>query len=121
MPTNDKIPSIPNFKAREYVQNHREFNASNLYARWVKPYDVFGTAPEEVYVVFSYGAHFPLYAYMPSIDRWFANSDKYSRTTSRHASQAHPCPQPPAEPCKPLSTAKMLELVGDGLSVAMSS
>lgn len=47
-------------------------------------------SPEERYIVYSYGAHFPLYIYDCLSATWFANSDRYSRTTSIHASEAYP-------------------------------
>lgn len=37
-----------------------------------------------VYVVYSYGAHYPMFVYDKSIDRWYENKDKSSRTTERH-------------------------------------
>lgn len=43
-----------------------------------------------LYVVFSYGQHFPMYAYDPDVKQWFGNSDKYSRTTSSHQTYARP-------------------------------
>jgi len=59
-----------------------------------------------IYVVYSYGSHFPIYAYEPKSDRWFANEDKYSRTTTRHQSLAHPRTE-----TYPLSSEAMRELV----------
>ena len=43
-----------------------------------------------LYVVYSYGQHFPMYAHDADTNQWFGNSDKYSRTTSRHQSHARP-------------------------------
>lgn len=51
---------------------------------------VFGCWSGEVYTVFSYGNHFPMYSYDCQCLRWFGNSDKYSVTTSRHQSQCRP-------------------------------
>jgi len=42
------------------------------------------------YAVFSYGDHFPIYYYDHDAKLWYGNEDKYSRTTSRHQSQAWP-------------------------------
>jgi hypothetical protein len=44
----------------------------------------------DLYVVYSYGYHFPMYIYDYKAQQWFGNSDKYSSTTSRHQSQARP-------------------------------
>jgi hypothetical protein len=43
-----------------------------------------------LYVVYSYGTHFPMWVYDDEIDQWFGNADKYSRTTSKHQSQTRP-------------------------------
>jgi len=69
---------IANKHARPYVEQKEEFQASNLYAEKRGP----------DYIVFSYGAHFPIFAYVNGM--WYENSDRYSVTTSRHQSQARP-------------------------------
>ena len=43
-----------------------------------------------LYVVYSYGTHFPMWVYDGHLNLWFGNSDKYSRTTSKHQSQTRP-------------------------------
>lgn len=67
-----------NNKARDFVVARKDFKASNL----------FGRQECNAYVVYSYGHHFPIYAYING--QWFANSDKYSVSTTRHQSQARP-------------------------------
>ena len=37
-----------------------------------------------LYIVYSYGYHFPLVIYDFTCERWYMNMDKYSNTTSRH-------------------------------------
>lgn len=71
-----------NGDCRQYVQKRQEFKGSNL----------FGQQYDGVYVVFSYGHHWPLYAYVEAEDQWYANYSKRSVSTARHATQAHPCP-----------------------------
>ena len=44
----------------------------------------------DMYVVYSYGTHFPIYMYDHKTEMWFGNSDRYSPTTSRHRSLARP-------------------------------
>lgn len=44
----------------------------------------------DVYVVFSYGYHFPMYVYDYRLGVWFANADKYSVTTSKHQNMCCP-------------------------------
>lgn len=92
----ESIQRIANQKAHEHVSRREPFKGSNLYAeyRTVKQ-DSFREAirealgePLEVYAVFSYGEHFPIYAFRAG--QWFRNKDKYSVTTSKHQSQARP-------------------------------
>jgi len=37
-----------------------------------------------LYIVYSYGYHFPLVIYDFTCERWYMNMDTYSNTTSRH-------------------------------------
>ena len=71
-------------RARNIVENRCEFNGSNTFGRiYTNKYN------EEIYVVFSYGYHFPMFAYMDGC--WFENSDKYSVSTSKQQTQLRPC------------------------------
>jgi hypothetical protein len=45
-----------------------------------------------LYIVWSYGPHFPIYVWDEEACRWYGNSGKYSSTTSRHQSNARPNP-----------------------------
>lgn len=72
---------ISNKEARQYVQCTVPFTASNLYAEWASP---------SLYVVYSFGQHFPLFVFDKTVSTWYENSDKYSMTTSRHKSQSRP-------------------------------
>lgn len=66
--------------ARNLVATCTEFKGSSIFAknegRW--------------YVVYSYGIHFPMFAYHRDQQQWYANSDKYSVTTSRHQTACRP-------------------------------
>lgn len=73
-----KIPRVANRDARKYVQQRKPFRGSTTS----------GTYIDDRYVVYSYGEHWPLFVYDDG--RWFANSDRYSRTTTKHRSQLHP-------------------------------
>ena len=74
---------LANKNCRRYVENHEEFNGSNLFARW----------HGNVYVVYSYGEHYPMFLWIDP-DKpdggWYENSDRYSVSTSKHHSQARP-------------------------------
>ncbi len=80
---------IANRDARDWVTKRKPFKGSNLYGE-TKPVYINGEeSPQDaVYTVYSYGEHFPMFAYANG--QWFENSDGYSRTTSRHRSQARP-------------------------------
>ena len=66
--------------AKEYVNNRVPFDAGNVYGEY--------TRSGKAYVVYSFGSHWPLFAYYRG--RWYANSDKYSPTTSKHYTQMKP-------------------------------
>ena len=76
---------LSNSNVRNAVQNRVEFKNTNdtLFGKWETPF---------LYVVYSYGEHFPMFLYDGTFGRqgWAINTDKYSVTTSRHFSQAHP-------------------------------
>lgn len=66
-----------NQKCREYVQNRVEFTANNLK----------GVQVGEIYVVYSYG-WYPLFIH--DGEKWYENYEKYSVSTSKQRTQAHP-------------------------------
>tara|TARA_R110002110_G_C13154408_1_gene691092 strand:- start:40 stop:618 length:579 start_codon:yes stop_codon:yes gene_type:complete len=77
------MPRISNREVKEYVNKREQFVTNN------------GTITSAIsatgmYVVYSYGRHFPLYAYDEEKNQWYGNSDKYSQTTSCHQSHARP-------------------------------
>lgn len=80
---NTKPIRTTNRNAREYVRNGVPFKNSNgqLFGRWETP---------SLYVVYSYGEHWPLFAWDGQTNEWLENWDKYSVTTSRHRTYAHP-------------------------------
>jgi|TARA_R110002153_G_scaffold245393_1_gene400930 hypothetical protein len=65
--------------------------------------------PEGLYVVYSYGHHFPMYAYDYRLKVWIGNEDKFSVSTSRHQSHA----RPRFEIGKWLSTDEMHSLISE--------
>jgi len=94
---------IANHKAHEYTKQRVPFRGSNLFAE---------NAPNGAYVVYSYGRHFPIYAFVDG--QWFANKDKYSRSTTRHQSQARPVWE--GDKMRWLSTKAMKCLVENGVA-----
>jgi hypothetical protein len=83
MTTTDKPVRVSGQKCRTYVTERKPFHNSNkqLYGEWTRP---------NLYVVYSYGPHWPLFAYCTDTNTWYANWEKASRTTSKHYSQANP-------------------------------
>jgi hypothetical protein len=81
--TTAKPVRVSGWKARAYVQNGINFTNHNgqLYGRWESP---------SLYVVYSYGAHWPLFVYDTTLATWYENEDRASRTTSKHRTQTHP-------------------------------
>ncbi len=104
----NKSKRVSGSDCHQYVQNlqpfhnsgsnHRHPKGSTLWGKWVtdtndKPL---------LYVVYSYGPHFPLYTNWKGV--WFANEERVSRTTNNHKSYAHP-----RKPCVPLSRDQMVD------------
>ncbi len=75
-----------NGKCRYHVQNRVEFKANNIFSVHHRTY--FNREP--IYIVYSYGYHYPMFVYHEPTGTWFENSDRYSVSTSKHRSQAHP-------------------------------
>ena len=85
------MTKISNRDASIHVRNKEEFTGNNTFGRWVD---------DDNYVVFSYGEHFPMFAYKKDFG-WCAQTSKYvyknddgddviSRSTSKHYNQLHP-------------------------------
>ena len=104
---------IANKAARSMVENRRPFEGSHLFAReHVPPH-----GHTQLYVVYSYGEHFPIYIAETDVQTkkvtWYANADKYSRSTSRHQSQAAPWH---GIYCTPMTTGAMRRIAREGIA-----
>ena len=77
------LPRVANTKCKPYVTERNPFRGSNLYGI----YSLID-ADHEVYTVYSFGDHYPMFIYTEGM--WFENEDSYSRTTSKQKSQARP-------------------------------
>jgi hypothetical protein len=78
------MPRIANREASSYALAREPFDNHNetLFGEWRDEYSR--------YIVYSYGYHWPLYIYDTTTEQWYENESRYSRTTSRHRSQARP-------------------------------
>jgi len=92
---------ITGCQMHQYVEKLTQFDNSkgSCYARWanvqIRHYDEKGEDTHEdtyerLYVVYSYGSHFPMLIYSEDAKQWFGNSTRWSKTTSKHFSQACP-------------------------------
>lgn len=86
---------VSNSSARTFVQSRLPFTGNNTFAETLNG----------AYVVFSYGHHWPLFAYIDGT--WYENQDRYGTTTSKHRSQMHPL-----EDTEKVSKDELLRLVG---------
>jgi hypothetical protein len=107
--TKQKLTRINGRTCRAWVQERTPFQNSNgqLFGQWENLDGRENTSA--LYVVYSYGQHWPLFAYDNDRGLWFENSDKFSRTTSKHRMQAHPL----CDTLK-LNCQRMIELVRKG-------
>ena len=80
---------VANKDARKYVNELEEFKGSyNKYA----DASIFAENSDNknLYVVYSYGYHFPMYIYDRQAGIWIGNKYKETVTTSKHQSQCRP-------------------------------
>jgi hypothetical protein len=102
-----KAVKTSNIKCRALVQQRTPFVANNLFAVYLNGREDLNLPPR--YVVYSYGTHFPLFVNQDGI--WYENQDRYSQTTSKHRSQAHPHAN-----TMPMTTGAMIRIVQDGIA-----
>ena len=72
------VERVSNKNASDYVNDKAEFQGNNTFSEYING----------VYIVYSYGYHFPLFVYKDG--NWYANNEKYSSTISKHYSQLCP-------------------------------
>jgi len=99
---------VTNRDMGKVVGERTEFNNSkrSCFARWE---DVSG---ERMYIVFSYGVHWPLYIFHESTSTWYGNETRYSApTTRRHSTLA--CPR--SSNIKWLDVDDMIDIATFGL------
>lgn len=86
---------VANKDAWSEVVKKEAFVGSNMWGEWITRGghwandEVVGEV-SELYVVYSYGTHFPMYIYDKQMGQWLGNKDKYSQSTTRHQSQTRP-------------------------------
>ena len=87
---------VANKDASKYVNELKEFKGSynkygkhntSIFAENIEAFDLYG---KELYVVYSYGYHFPMYIYDRQAGIWIGSKDKHSVSTTRHQSHCRP-------------------------------
>ena len=78
------MTKISNKEIRAKVEIMEEFDNKNS--------SCYGRRLEKagLYVVYSYGEHWPLFVYDWRVNQWYENNSRYGNTTSRHASHSRP-------------------------------
>ena len=83
------IHKTSNRDANIHTTKRESFDGSNTFGRW-RHRDLWDTS-DELYIVYSYGEHEPMYIYSTLLKEWFENGDKYdSNSTKRHYTQLKP-------------------------------
>jgi len=79
---------ISNNQMKDFTTHKRAFITNNetVYSE----YKTNRRSLDELYVVYSYGEHFPMYIYDDEVEMWFGNESRYSTTTSKHQALARP-------------------------------
>jgi len=96
---------ILNRDASKHVNKLEMFSGSNLWS----DYSLGGS----LYIVYSYNTHYPMYIYDKGVDVWYENTTWWSKTTSKHKSQARPNVE-----CQGLDNEDMKEYVECGSMMA---
>ena len=103
-----------NSNCRPHVQSRKPFTGNNLFAVYLEGREDLNLTPR--YVVYSYGTHWPLFIHQDGVwfenqDRYELTSDKFSTTTSKQKSQAHPHTN-----TIPMTAQAMRRIVEDGIA-----
>ncbi len=91
----EKSVRTSGWNARQYVQSLTPFHNSGSNHRHPKGSTLWGEYVGGLYVVYSYGKHWPLLANWKGV--WFKNTEKSSRTTNRHRGYVNPGPAVPMD------------------------
>ena len=71
---------VANKDAKQYIDRQEKFIGSNT----------FGEQADNLYVVYSYGHHFPMYIYDRQAGEWIGNKGRDSVSTTRQQSHCRP-------------------------------
>ena len=83
------IQQTANRDGRQFVNKKQSFDGSNVFARW--QHRPLWQPDDDIYAVFSYGTHHPMFVYSSLADTWYENGEVYnSNTTKKHYAQFRP-------------------------------
>jgi hypothetical protein len=77
---------VKNSEARYHVNKHHDFITDN---ETIEGRKIIRNR-DSIYIVYSYGVHYPMYVYDYETGKWLGNKDKNSRTTEQHKKHARP-------------------------------
>lgn len=85
-----RVHRTSNKGANAYTTKKESFDGSNTFARW--RHNTLWQPSDELYIVYSYGEHHPMYIYSTLLGEWFENGDRgvESVSTKRHYTQLKP-------------------------------
>ena len=84
------IKRVANKDIDKYIDRLEEVKGSNIFAENSATLSDNPETDDNLYIVYSYGWHFPMYIHCRQSNLWYGNSSKYSVSTSKHQSQARP-------------------------------
>ena len=85
--------NLTNHECVAYMAKRQPFSnkGNSIFGRDNRWYgDPYNNSIVVTFAVYSYGSHFPMYVYDYETRCWYGNSEKYSRTTSKHQSLMRP-------------------------------
>lgn len=98
---------VSGWQCRPYVQSRKLFRNNARQGMGPSKSSLWSEQRGDLYVVFSYRYIWPIYVNWKGV--WFANEDKFSRTTTKHQGQAHPL-----KPVLYLSRHILLDIIQNG-------
>jgi len=101
------METINNNQMSEFTTHHRQFKNNNGTV-----YTTDQVHPD-LYIVYSYGEHWPMYVYDDVSNAWFGNSTKYDQpTTNKHTTLSRP--NVPTEEIEYLDRDELVRLIALG-------
>ena len=101
---------VANKDISEYIDKLEVVEGSNIFTENSGKLPDNPETDDNLYIVYSYGWHFPMYIHCRQANLWYGNSDRFSISTSKHQSQARPS----RNVDQWLTTKEMLDMIRRG-------